>query len=127
MRDDALCHHMTHNDALRLRFRRTESGWQQAHADWDGAVAFEHLDVSELEAAAQSAALTQHADRLQASLDLAAGPLLRAALFDLGQDDLGQDLEQEQRLLLISHHLVIDGVSWRILLEDLHAAYLALE
>src|SRR5260370_19348045 len=113
MRDDALCHHMTHNDALRLRFRRTESGWQQAHADWDGAVAFEHIDLSEHEAAAQPAALTQHADRLQASLDLAAGPLLRAALFDLGQD-----LEQEQqRLLLISHHLVIDGVSWRILLD----------
>src|SRR5258705_11845650 len=115
---EALRHLLAHHDALRLRFRRPDSGWRQAHADWDGAVAFEHIDLSELEAAAQPAALTQHADRLQASLDLAAGPLLRAALFDLGQ---------EQRLLLISHHLVIDGVSWRILLEDLHAAYTALE
>src|SRR5258705_2581520 len=116
---EALRHLLAHHDALRLRFRRTDSGWQQAHADWGGAVAFEHIDLSELEAAAQPAALTQHADRLQASLDLAAGPLLRAALFALGP--------QEQRLLLISHHLVIDGVSWRILLEDLHAAYTALE
>src|SRR6266516_3750575 len=46
-------------------------------------------------------------------------PRLRAALFDLGQE--------QQRLLLISHHLVIDGVSWRILLEDLHVVYTALE
>ncbi|MEB5074394.1 condensation domain-containing protein, partial [Pseudomonas aeruginosa] len=31
-----------------------------------------------------------------------------------------------QRLLLVVHHLVVDGVSWRILLEDLQQAYQAL-
>jgi aryl carrier-like protein len=40
------------------------------------------------------------------------GPLLRVALFDLGPD-------RPARLLLVVHHLVVDGVSWRILLEDL--------
>ncbi len=34
--------------------------------------------------------------------------------------------EGDGRLLLVAHHLVIDGVSWRILLEDLQAAYRAL-
>jgi non-ribosomal peptide synthase protein (TIGR01720 family) len=29
----------------------------------------------------------------------------------------------EQRLLLVAHHLVVDGVSWRVLLEDLARAY----
>ncbi len=28
-----------------------------------------------------------------------------------------------ERLLLVIHHLVVDGVSWRILLEDLATAY----
>jgi hypothetical protein len=46
------------------------------------------------------------------SLDLEHGPLVRAALFDLGPDRPG-------RLLLVVHPLAVDGVSWRILLEDL--------
>ena len=56
--------------------------------------------------------------RTQATLDLAAGPLLRAVHFSF-------DASLAGRLLLVVHHLVIDGVSWRILLEDLEAAYLA--
>jgi amino acid adenylation domain-containing protein/non-ribosomal peptide synthase protein (TIGR01720 family) len=50
------------------------------------------------------------------SFDLAEGPLARAALFELGPG-------RPQRLLLAIHHLVVDAVSWRILLEDLQAAY----
>ena len=43
-------------------------------------------------------------------------PLVRAAYFDLGPQSPG-------RLLLVIHHLAVDGVSWRILLEDLLLAY----
>lgn len=52
---------------------------------------------------------------LQRSLDLLDGPLIRAVLVDLP--------DATQRLLLVIHHLVVDGVSWRILLEDLQSAY----
>ncbi|MDF5813224.1 condensation domain-containing protein [Pseudomonas aeruginosa] len=64
---------------------------------------------------ADLAALRALADEVQRSLDLADGPLLRALLatFDDGS----------QRLLLVIHHLVVDGVSWRILFEDLQTAY----
>jgi non-ribosomal peptide synthase protein (TIGR01720 family) len=112
--EQALAHVVGHHDALRLRFRRTAAGWRQAHAD-DGAAAFEHVDLCGLDAAAQAAALSARAERLQASLDLVAGPLVRAALFDLGP--------RAQRLLLVIHHLVVDAVSWRLLLEDLETAY----
>src|SRR5262249_28784382 len=47
---------------------------------------------------------------------LAHGPLLRAVLFEFGDG-------RPQRLLIVIHHLVVDGVSWRILLEDLWTAY----
>jgi non-ribosomal peptide synthase protein (TIGR01720 family) len=60
--------------------------------------------------------LEAEATQLQASLKLEAGPLLRAALFELGAGG-------GERLLLVIHHLVVDGVSWRILLEDLQTAY----
>ncbi|WP_316186189.1 non-ribosomal peptide synthase/polyketide synthase [Bradyrhizobium sp. SZCCHNR31011] len=110
---EAMSHLLRHHDALRLRFHRQGESWRQLHGQDEAAVqlACEPIDLTELGAAVQPAALKKHADRLQASLDLADGPLLRAALFDLG--------EQGMRLLLIVHHLVVDGVSWRILLEDL--------
>ncbi|MEU3569116.1 AMP-binding protein [Kitasatospora sp. NPDC036755] len=55
---------------------------------------------------------------LHRSLDPSAGRLLRAHLFTgpAGTDD---------RLALIAHHLVVDGLSWRILLDDLAHAYRA--
>ncbi|HEY7201746.1 MAG TPA: condensation domain-containing protein, partial [Candidatus Dormibacteraeota bacterium] len=61
-------------------------------------------------------ALEAEAARFQGSLDLANGPLLRIVLFGMGEG-------QAPRLLLVAHHLVIDAVSWRILLEDLLTAY----
>src|SRR5262249_6345325 len=50
----------------------------------------------------------------QASLSLSAGIMMRAVEYDLGG---------ESRLLLVVHHLAGDGVSWRILLEDLERGY----
>ncbi|MBV6334148.1 hypothetical protein KUT65_42045, partial [Pseudomonas aeruginosa] len=55
----------------------------------------------------------------QRSLDLEQGPLLRAVLVD--------GPAGEQRLLLAIHHLVVDGVSWRVLLEDLQQVYRQLD
>ncbi|MCZ7019437.1 condensation domain-containing protein, partial [Salmonella enterica] len=54
-------------------------------------------------------------EEAQRSLDLSQGPLLRAVLVGMA--------DGSQRLLLVIHHLVVDGVSWRILLEDLQTAY----
>ena len=68
----------------------------------------------------QGAALEALAGEAQASLDLEHGPLLRAVHFTLGAG-------QPERLLIAIHHLVVDAVSWRILLEDLQDAYLQLE
>ncbi len=109
------------HDALRLRFDRDHDGWRQRHVEDDAALhlACEHIDLAEFGDLVQPTALRVHADRLQASLDLTNGPLLRAALFELGAG--------RQRLLLIIHHLVVDGVSWRILLEDLGTVLTALQ
>ncbi|MES1211121.1 MAG: condensation domain-containing protein, partial [Acidobacteriota bacterium] len=59
------------------------------------------------------------AEQLQGGLDLARGPLFTAALFRLGEDG--------DRLLLTAHHLVVDGVSWRVLMEDLTAVLRGLD
>jgi amino acid adenylation domain-containing protein/non-ribosomal peptide synthase protein (TIGR01720 family) len=112
----ALEHILQHHDALRLRFTHGETGWQQFNADSVETMPLVRIDLSGLPAAEQPAAITAAAARLHTSMDLAAGSLLRAALFDLGPATPG-------RLLIVIHHLAIDGVSWRILLEDLQTAY----
>ncbi len=118
---EALAALLRQHDALRLRFDRDHDGWRQRHVEDDAALhlACEHIDLAEFGDLVQPTALRVHADRLQASLDLTDGPLLRAALFELGAG--------RQRLLLIIHHLVVDGVSWRILLEDLGTALTTLQ
>lgn len=101
-----------HHDAFRLRFRREASGWIQECAPAGEAIPLERIDLRG--AALPDEALVEAADRLQASLRLAEGPLTRAALVERGD---------RRQLLWIIHHLCVDAVSWRILLEDLEAAY----
>ncbi len=107
---------LIHHDALRLRFEQNESGWQQINASLDSDVPFVLVDLSSLSAAEQEAEIEAKAAQLQASLDLSRGPLIKWALFDLGAEKAG-------RLLIIVHYLVMDSVSWWILLSDLDAAY----
>ncbi|MDT3311984.1 non-ribosomal peptide synthase/polyketide synthase [Pseudomonas sp. rhizo66] len=108
--EQALVQLQRHHDALRLRYRPTNDAWQQSHAPADQAQAL--LRTVTLD---DSAALPALCLELQRSLDLLDGPLIRAVLVDLP--------DASQRLLLVIHHLVVDGVSWRILLEDLQSAY----
>ncbi|MFF5337254.1 amino acid adenylation domain-containing protein [Streptomyces sp. NPDC013181] len=62
--------------------------------------------------AAADAAITA----ARAAVDPRTGPLLRAIWVDAGPARPG-------RIVLLAHHLVADGVSWRILLDDLRHAH----
>jgi len=106
---------VAHHDALRLRFWCEEGSWHQRNADVEHAELFSRMNLSSQAREDQLQALEATAARLQASFCLASGPLLRAALFDLGPGLPG-------RLLLTIHHLAVDRVSWQILLEDLATA-----
>ncbi|RCL28711.1 non-ribosomal peptide synthetase, partial [Pseudomonas sp. AFG_SD02_1510_Pfu_092] len=105
--DDLYAHH----DLLRLNARQQDGHWQAALA---APAATELLWLREC---ADAEALARLAEQAQRSLHLAQGPLLRGVLATLA--------DGSQRLLLVIHHLVVDGVSWRILLEDLQQAYQA--
>ncbi|WP_417903620.1 amino acid adenylation domain-containing protein [Caldimonas brevitalea] len=97
-----------HHDALRLRYTRLPHGrWCQMQGE--DATAFEFGCVT----VAHAAELAAHCSRVQAGLDLS-----RSAVAAL----LLQQPDGTQRLLLAVHHLVVDAVSWRILLEDLALA-----
>ncbi len=115
----ALAALLDHHDALRSRLR-----------DVDGAPALEILAPGEVDAAALTstvdlsamddekvvATMTAHAEAARARLSVAAPVMLQAVWFDLGPDRQG-------RLLLMLNHLVVDAVSWSVLLPDLAAAW----
>lgn len=111
-----------HHDALRLRFRRPEGhpaeDWVQECRSVEEVVAggpvVVTFDVAELDGSAQAETLEQLCTGLQASLDLERGPLFRIAWMPAPKGGW---------LFLLCHHLVVDGVSWRLLLEDLESAY----
>ncbi|MFL6211453.1 MAG: MupA/Atu3671 family FMN-dependent luciferase-like monooxygenase [Pyrinomonadaceae bacterium] len=109
-------HLLQHHDMLSARFEPRGAGWRQYLQGADGDEVFAHHDLAGLPATERRAALEAEAARLQASLHLSAGPIARCVLFDFGPDAPG-------RLLFIAHHLVVDGVSWRVLVEDLQTAY----
>ncbi|NJO56240.1 MAG: hypothetical protein HC834_07720 [Rhodospirillales bacterium] len=109
-------HLLTHHDALRLRFTPEENRWRQTNAGMSAAPPVEWIDLATKAPDAHAVAIEATAIALQAGLNLSDGPLLRVAYFDLGPDRPG-------RLLLVIHHLAVDGLSWPILIEDVQSTY----
>ncbi|MCM3338070.1 amino acid adenylation domain-containing protein [Paenibacillus sp. MER TA 81-3] len=107
---------VAHHDGLRMRLAKEEGGWSQTNLGLDEAIMLATEDLSQLSESAQTEAITTISEAVQRSLHVEHGPLMRVVLFDLGAN-------QPARLLLVIHHLVIDAVSWRILLEDIEEAY----
>jgi amino acid adenylation domain-containing protein/non-ribosomal peptide synthase protein (TIGR01720 family) len=107
---------LEHHDAFRLRFTKETEQWSQSNSGMDGAVPFLRYDLADETESKQRSTLKARAHELQASLNLSEGPLIRVALFARGAAKPGW-------LLLVIHHLVVDGVSWRLLLEDLQRCY----
>jgi amino acid adenylation domain-containing protein/non-ribosomal peptide synthase protein (TIGR01720 family) len=113
--EQALAALLQHHDALSLRFARGgDARWRQAYADDARQVELQAIDLSKVATDALPERLHAACNRVQASLNLEQGPLLAVAHIHLP--------EGGERLLLVIHHLVVDGVSWRILLEDLQTA-----
>ncbi|MHA4812662.1 condensation domain-containing protein, partial [Flavitalea flava] len=119
-----------HHDALRFGYRKSGKEWIQAYMPYvaDGSPALVVEDIAGEEQPQESSLLSEPSpgqgsslatallDRgqyYQESLNIEQGELMRVVLFRTGSR------EKQNRLLIVIHHLAVDGVSWRILLEDL--------
>ncbi len=124
MVDTALRRLVMHHDVLRLRLRR--GAYVKAPALNTG-VSQEIVPVAEVnlddllwryDLGQTQQPLSQVAAEVQASLNAEQGPLLRAAWME-GVKSNKDPGKSNARLLIAIHHLAVDAVSWRILLEDL--------
>ena len=100
------------HDAFGLVFEESSSGWEQRRVGLEGQVLFEPHDVSGLDAPAVDAAICHAAEQMRGRFDLRAGPLAGAIFFVNAFDRV-------DRLALVVHHLIIDAVSWRLLVSEL--------
>ncbi|MFC4101260.1 amino acid adenylation domain-containing protein [Paenibacillus xanthanilyticus] len=100
-----------HHDALRLNLRGETGTWHYTErAESDNGYAVKVYDLSSLSGQERQDKLAELGERFKSEFDLREDVLFKACLFDLGEDG--------RHLLLAAHHAVVDGVSWRILLED---------
>lgn len=97
-----------HHDALRMVFRKEGDKWIQENRGPDSQFQTSEYDLSTHEYCSDK--ILSSLNHLQQSLDISEGPLMKLALCHNSDGD---------RLLVILHHLVTDGVSWRIIMEDL--------
>lgn len=96
--------------AFSLRFSKTANGWKQQLVGESNLFGFDKIDLRAISDAEIPTQITTIASEFQTQLNLERGPLFRAVHFQTKTQD---------KLLLIIHHLIVDGVSWRVILQDL--------
>ncbi|WP_428741063.1 amino acid adenylation domain-containing protein, partial [Tenacibaculum sp.] len=100
---------ISHHDALRMTYSKTESGdWLQRNHGTELKYEFKQWNYNDLDS------FQEKCEELQSSININEGPLLKLGLFKGEQGD---------HLLIVIHHLVIDAVSWKVLMEDLELLF----
>jgi non-ribosomal peptide synthase protein (TIGR01720 family) len=107
---------VAHHDAFRHRFAHEGGTWRQTCELPRDEVPVSYVDLSAVSASTREATIREVIAEAQSTLDLANGPVVSFQVIDCGPGEPG-------RLLVTAHHLVIDTVSWRILLDDFRQAY----
>ncbi|MCB9251759.1 MAG: amino acid adenylation domain-containing protein [Flavobacteriales bacterium] len=97
------------HDALRMRFEFNDNSWSQYYGNGEIAVYEEDLTGS----TDLKKQIRDVSNSYQQSLSITDGIVAKVVFFRTPAKD------RHNRLVIIVHHLVVDGVSWRILLEDL--------
>lgn len=114
-----------HHDMLRARYHLSHEGWLQEIAplkDFPVSACVEFVELVSHEAPDLGSEIETRVNQVQAGFDLEQGPLFKMVYFDQGQCQT-----EKNRLLLVAHHLVMDAVSWSIILEDFLAIYWQIE
>ncbi|MCU0289013.1 MAG: condensation domain-containing protein, partial [Acidobacteria bacterium] len=105
-----------HHDALRMTYKKENGEIIQINHGLDYPLSLTRVDLRNrgLNANEIAGEITGQANLIQSGINLETGPLMKLGLFHLDDGD---------RLLIVIHHLAADGVSWRILFEDLETLF----
>ncbi|MDR6675787.1 non-ribosomal peptide synthetase [Xanthomonas sp. 1678] len=108
------------HDMLRLRMRRDgDAGtalWFQEPEEAEPGSALTVVRLQSADEAGRSREIEQAGEACKAGIRLESGPLFAMLLLEAEQ-------ASQRRLLVVFHHFIVDGVSWRIFLDDLKLAF----
>lgn len=104
-----------YHDVFRLRFLKDEHGYTQYYSKEPCDCVLEEIDTKDLLTSEVDNVIQDCKDRLCQSIDIHKGPLIRVALC--------MDGKKPKSFIMVIHHLIIDGISWRILMNDLDKLY----
>lgn len=107
---------INHHKSLKIRFKLSDGNWEQFYNQDIQTVHFEKENIGNLSDKETETKINKVSERLHADLDISEGPVMISCLFS------GSD-KQSSFLLIIIHHLIVDTVSWDILLQDLFTIY----
>jgi non-ribosomal peptide synthase protein (TIGR01720 family) len=110
---------IAHHDALRLRFEKTEGSWDAFVAGHAEVNAFTSIDLTGSLPVEMNSTIESKSVEVQTSQDLSKSGLFQTLFFECEQGN-------QNIMLLIAHHLLVDNVSWQILVSDLESIYVRL-
>lgn len=106
------------HDVLRLKLQGNTAGFVPL-SELDPVSCIQFIDISTMTPAERQAEIAVRGEACKANMILTQAPLFRVLFFAAATP-------QDSQLLLIAHHMVVDGVSWRILASDLQQASMLL-
>lgn len=104
------------HDVFRLRFKQDYKGhWHPFIID-KMEYAFESIDLTVMKKQSEQRIINEILHRQAKLINIVEGPLVRICLIERGKN-------RKKQLLLIIHHLIIDVISWHILIENIVTLY----
>ncbi len=106
---------IAHHDGLRLNYHQEKNRFYFNNDLLDKPFKIDAVDLSRVPAAERDARIQVVSYETKGGFNINNGPMVRAVLFKAEPE--------RDKLLLIFHHLVTDGLTWRIVLEDINKLY----
>ncbi len=108
---------MNRHDVFRLRFKEKNAGWIQYYSGMkEFKNVFKVVDIGETQTQSIGECIRKDIQVCQKEINIVNGPLMQVRLY--------RTPDEEDRLLVMIHHIIVDGISWRIILEDLSELYI---
>lgn len=108
-----------HHDGLRLNLDKNRGILFYNNKHLNSGVSIELCDISSLSAAEQVLEIERICGSIKSSFDIEKSLLFKCVAINCGKNG--------QYVFITAHHIVVDGVSWRIILEDFYNGYMALK
>ncbi len=104
-----------YHDVFQLRFFKDDKKYRQYYSKEQYTNIVDEISIKNLSQAQVNKVVNEHKEQLCNSIDIHKGPLIKIAIFTNGAIP--------KSLMIVIHHLIIDGISWRILINDLSRIY----